>query len=183
MASPQFSQATHRNDPYKNYRFLVKWDGKYVAGVSKVSGLERTTPNVDQGSISNGRTVRVSPGQSKYEPILLERGVTYDTDFDAWASKVWGYRNSTQGKGSTNQTTALKDFRKDIVIELQDEAGQKVMAFTIYRCWVSEYRTLPQLDGMVNAIAIESMTLQNEGWVRGESADEPEQPSYTDPTS
>lgn len=183
MANTQFPKATYRFDPYKNFRFLVKWDGKYVAGISKVGGLVKTTQAIKHRSGGDPSTARVSPGQTEYEPITLERGVTHDLEFEKWANKVWDYKNSTQAEGSANQLVSLKDFRKDIIIEVQNEAGQKVIAYNVYRCWVSEYHAMPDLDSMGNAIAIQMVKLENEGWERDQSVQEPDEPSFTDPSS
>lgn len=159
MPEPEFKG----NDPYKNYRFRVKWDGRYVAGVSKVSALSRTPQAMGH---SHSSTDKVLPGQSKYEALTLERGVTHDANFEQWANKVWDYANSTTENDASNQPISLKDFRKDIVIEVFDEAGQKEMAYVVYRCWASEFTALPDLDATGNAVAIQSMRLENEGWER-----------------
>ena len=182
MANTEFPVATYRYDPYKNFRFRVKWDGQYVAGVSKVSGLVRTTQVVKHRSGGDPSTPRVSPGQSEFEAITLERGVTHDKAFEQWANKVWDYTNSTQSPDNANQLVSLKDFRKDIIIEVQNEAGQKVVAYNIYRCWVSEWHAMPELDSMGNLIAIQSIKLENEGWERDTSVTEPTEPSFTLPS-
>lgn len=183
MPAPEFKVNTYRYDPYKNFKFRIKWDGKYVAGVSKVSGLVRTTQVVKHRSGGDPSTPRVSPGQSEYEPITLERGVTHDVAFEQWANKVWDYANSTKGDDNSNQIVSLKDFRKDIIIELYNEAGQKVIAYNVYRCWVSEFNAMPELDALGNAVAIQSIKLENEGWERDTSVTEPTEPSFTLPAS
>lgn len=157
----------NRVDPYKQFRFKIKWDGIYVAAVDKVSEMSRTSMVIKAHSGSDPSVTRMAPGQSKCEPITLERGVTCDSDFQAWASKVWDYPNPTQN--NSNQNVSLQDFRKDITIELYNEAGQKVLAYNVYRCWVSDYRALPELDAEGNAVAIQTLTLQNEGWERDTS--------------
>ena len=161
----QFSVNTHRFDPYKNFKFRVKWDGKYVAGVSKMSALKRTMEPVSHREGSDPSRVRLSPSVAKFEAITLERGVTHDTEFETWANLV----NNPGGDGGMS----LKKFRKDIYVELLNEAGQVAKAWKIYRCWVSEYVTLPELDANGNAVAIESIVLQNEGWERDDSVPEP----------
>ena len=167
----QFSVNTHRFDPYKNFKFRVKWDGQYVAGVSKVSALKRTTEVVEHREGGDPSTVRRSPGQTKYEAITLERGVTHDRAFTAWATKVWSF-----GAG-LGAEVSLRDFRKDIIIELYNESGQLALAYNVYRCWVSELQTLSELDASGNAIAIETLKLENEGWERDVSVTEPTEPS------
>ncbi len=171
----QFSVNPNRFDPYKNLKFRVKWDGRYVAGVSKVSALKRTTEVVEHREGGDPSTVRRSPGQTKYEPITLERGVTHDLEFEQWANKVW---NLGSGLGSE---VSLADFRKDLIIEFYNEAGQLAMAYKVYRCWPSEYQALPELDAGANAVAIQTLTLQHEGWERDYDVKEPSEPSITEP--
>jgi phage tail-like protein len=168
----QFSVNARRLDPYKNFKFRVKWDGRYVAGISKVGSLKRTIDVVEHRSGGDPSTVLKSPGQTKFEPITLERGVTHDPEFEAWANKVWRF-----GAGLGAQVS-LADFRKDILIEMYNEAGQLALSFKVYRCWVSEYQALPELDASANAVAIETITLQNEGWERDTSVTEPTEPSF-----
>jgi phage tail-like protein len=62
-----------------------------VAGVSKVSALKRTTDVVEHREGGDPSTVRKSPGQTKFEAVTLERGVTHDPDFEQWAGKVWNF--------------------------------------------------------------------------------------------
>lgn len=181
MPAPEFKVNTTRYDPYKNFRFKVKWDGNYVAGISKVSGLVRTTQVVSHRDGADPSTPRKSPGQSEYQAITLERGVTHDEAFEQWANKVWDYTNSLANPAE--QIVSLKDFRKDIIIELYNEAGQKVIAYNVFRCWVSEFNAMPELDGSGNAIAIQSIKLENEGWERDYSVTEPTEPSFTLPSS
>jgi phage tail-like protein len=173
----QFTVNSQRLDPYENFKFRLKWDGKYVAGVSKVSPLKRTTEVVEHRSGGDPSTSHKSPGRTEYDPITLERGVTQDTEFEQWANKVW---NLGAGLGSE---VSLKDFRKNIYLEIYNEAGQLVIAYKIYRCWVSEYQALPQLDANANAIAIEHIKLENEGWERDLSAQELPEPSFDNPPS
>jgi phage tail-like protein len=171
----QFSVNAQRFDPYKNFKFRVKWDGRYVAGVSKVSALKRTTEVVEHREGGDPSTPRKSPGRSKYEPITLERGVTHDTEFEKWANKVWNYGS---GLGAE---VSLKDFRKDTIIEMYNEAGQLVIAYKVYRCWVSDYQALPDLDANADAVAIQSIKLENEGWERDYDVVEPAEPQFTEP--
>ena len=171
----QFTVNAQRFDPYKNFKFRVKWDGRYVAGVSKVSALKRTTEMVEHREGGDPSTTRKSPGKTKYEAVTLERGVTHDLEFERWANKVWNF-----GAG-LGQEVSLKDFRKDISIEVYNEAGQKVLAYNLFRCWVSEYQSLPDLDASANAIAIQTIKLENEGWERDLSVPEPAEPTFTEP--
>lgn len=171
----QFSVNPQRFDPYKNFKFQVKWDGKYVAGVSKVGALKRTTEVVKHREGGDPSSSRKSPGKTEYEAITLERGITHDKDFEQWANKVWNYGS---GLGSE---VSLKDFRKDIIIEVYNEAGQKVLAYKVFRCWVSEFQSLPELDASANAVAIQSIKLENEGWERDYEVTEPTEPEFTEP--
>jgi phage tail-like protein len=174
-AMAQFNINVHRFDPYKQFKFRVKWDGKYVAGVSRVSALRRVTEVVDHREGSDPSASRRSPGQTRFEPITLERGVTHDLEFERWANKVW-----TLGAGLGTEVS-LKDLRKDISIELYNEAGQLAKAFKVYRCWPSEYTAWEQLDANGASVAIERMVLQNEGWERDEEVGEPAEPSFSKP--
>jgi len=173
----QFSVNAQRFDPYKNFKFRVKWDGKYVAGVSKVSSLKRTTEVVKYREGGDPSSSRKMPGRTEFEPITLERGVTHDTEFEKWANKVWNFGS---GLGAE---VSLKDFRKDIIIELYNEAGQLVIAYRVFRCWVSEFQALPDLDANANAVAIAHLKLENEGWERDTSVTEPAEPSFTEPAA
>ena len=168
----EFTVNPKRFDPYKNFKFRVKWDGKYVAGVSKVSGLRRTTEVIQHREGGDPSSGRKSPGRTEFESITLERGVTHDPEFENWANKIWNLG------ASGGAEVSLKDFRKDIVLELYNEAGQLVLAYKVYRCWVSEYEILPDLDANANAIAIEHIRLENEGWERDQSVSEPVEPSF-----
>ena len=167
----QFSKNPNRFDPYKNFKFRVKWDGRYVAGVSKVSSLKRTTEVVKHREGGDASSSRKSPGRTEYEAITLERGVTHDPEFEQWANKVWNYGS---GLGAE---VSLKDFRKDIIIEMYNEAGQLAIAYKVYRCWVSEYQAAPEFDANANAVAIQHIKLENEGWVRDLNVTEPTEPS------
>ena len=171
----QFSVNPMRYDPYKNFKFRIKWDGRYVAGVSKVGALKRTTELVQHREGGDPSTNRKSPGRTNYDAIILERGVTHDTEFEKWANKVW---NFGAGLGAE---VSLKDFRKDIIIDVFNEAGQKVLSYKVYRCWVSEYQALPELDASANAVAIQTIKLENEGWERDYDVVEPSEPQFTEP--
>jgi phage tail-like protein len=165
-----------RFDPYKNFKFRVRWDGRHVAGISKVGALKRTTEVVRHRSGGDPSSSRKSPGRTEYEAIVLSRGVTHDPEFEQWANKVWNYGS---GLGSE---VSLQDFRKDIVtIEMYNEAGQLAMAYKIYRCWVSEFEAQPELDANANAVAIQTIKLENEGWERDYSITEPSEPQFTEP--
>jgi phage tail-like protein len=171
----QFTVNPTRFDPYKNFKFKVKWDGRHVAGVSRVSALRRTTEVVTHREGADPSLSRRSPGRTTFEPITLQRGLTHDVEFERWANKVWDL------KGPPGQQSSLKDFRKDLTIELYNEAGQLVLAYNVFRAWVSEYAALPDLDANANAVAIETITIQHEGFERDHTVTEPQEPSYSDP--
>ena len=160
-----FAVNTHRFDPYKNFKFRLKWDGKYVAGVSKVSALKQSTEPVTHREGGDPSTSRVSPSAWKFEPITMERGLTHDPEFEAWAKKIYNVEGDA--------AISLKGFRKDMILELLNEQGVVAKAYKIYRCWVSEYTALPELDASANAVAIETLVVQNEGWERDEAVPEP----------
>lgn len=170
----QFSVNSARFDPYKNFKFRVSWGDKnnrYVAGLSKMGALKRTTEVVTHREGGDPSSSRKSPGRSEYDAITLERGVTHDTAFEEWANKVWNF-----GAGAEAEVS-LADFRKDIIIDVFNEAGQRVLSYKVYRCWVSEYTALPEFDANANAVAIQSIKLENEGWERDTDVTEPTEPT------
>ena len=173
----QFSVNPERFDPYKNFKFRVKFGDSpnYVAGVSKVGGLKRTTEVVKHREGGDPSSSRKSPGRTEYEAITLERGVTHDKDFEQWANKVWNFQSNLGSEVS------LKDFRKHIRIEVYNEAGQLAIAYNVFRCWVSEFQALPDLDANANAVAIQHLKLENEGWERDVEVQEPTEPTFTEP--
>ena len=171
----QFSVNPNRVDPYKSFKFRVKWDGKVVAGVSKVSALRRTTEVIEHREGGDPSASHKSPGRTHFEPITLERGITHDLEFERWANKVW---NLGGGPGAE---VSLKDFRKDLVLELVNEAGQVVLACRLYRCWPSDFEALPDIDADGGSVAIQTLVIQNEGWERDTSVVEPAEPSYDVP--
>ena len=171
----QFTVNAQRFDPYKNFKFRVKWDGKYVAGVSKVSALKRTTEVVKHREGGDPSSSRKSPGRTEYEAITLERGVTHDVTFEQWANKVW------QVGAGLGAEVSLQSFRKDMIIEMYNEAGQLAISYKVYRCWVSEYQAMPDLDANANAVAIQHLKLENEGWERDQSVPEPSEPTFSNP--
>lgn len=177
MAQFTVNAQPQRFDPYKNFKFQVFFEGSTsaVAGISKVSSLKRTTEVVKHRDGGDPSSSRKSPGRTEYEAITLDRGVTHDKDFEQWANKVWNY-----GAG-LGAEVSLKDFRKNIIIKIYNEAGQVAIAYKIYRCWVSEFQALADLDANANAVAIQHIKLENEGWVRDIEVPEPSEPTYTDP--
>jgi len=171
----QFVVNQSRLDPYKNFKFRVKWDGVYVAGVSKISVLKRTTEVVKHREGGDFSTSRKSPGRTEYDAITLDRGVTYDPAFEQWANKVWNYN------GGAGSEVSLADFRKDLRIEVFNEAGQLALGYHVYRAWVSEWQAMADLDANANVILIQHIKIENEGWWRDDGTTEKAEPSYLEP--
>lgn len=166
------AEVARRRSPYKNFRFILFFDGKEVAGITKVGALKQTTQVIKHREGSDPSVTHKSPGQTDFDAITLERGVTHDREFDYWARLVWHH-------GAANGAlVSQKDFRRDLRLLVLDEAGQPAVAYNIYNCWVSEYQALPQMDSDGNAVAIQTMTLQNEGWDRDIELQEPPMNSY-----
>ncbi|HET6856790.1 MAG TPA: phage tail protein [Streptomyces sp.] len=170
-----FTVNSARFDPYKNFKFRVRWDGRYVAGASKVGALKRTTEVIPHRHGGDPSSSRKSPGRTEYEAITLERGVTHDSEFERWANKVWNYGSGLGAESS------LRDFRKDVIIEVYNEAGQLALAYKVFRCWVSEFQALPELDANAGAVAIQTLKLENEGWERDYAVAEPSELSFVEP--
>jgi phage tail-like protein len=172
----EFSKQPLQHDPYKGDKFRVKFSNSpnYVAGVSKMSKLTRTTEVVEHREGGDPSMSRKSPGRTKFEPITLERGVTHDTDFEIWASKVWNFN------GGPGAESSLADFRRDIIIDVFNQAGQKVKSYQVFRAWVSEYQASSDFDANANAVLIEHIKIEHEGWQRDISVTEP-QPAQFEP--
>ncbi len=161
----QFTVNTHRFDPYRNFKFRIKWDNKYVAGLSKCGALKKITEVTQWREGGDPSASRQLPGKTKFDAITMEAGVTHDTTFEEWANLVHNYQGDA--------AMSLKNFRKDVTIDVFNEANQKVLSYNVYRCWVSEYQALPQLDASGNAVMIQTLKLENEGWERDASVAEP----------
>lgn len=171
---------TARMDPYKNFRFRVRYSDSTepIVGVSKVTGLKRTTEVIKHRSGGDPATSFKLPGRTEYDPIVLERGVTANAlEFEKWTNKTWSFRNAGGGR-----ETSLADFRRDLVIDVYDEAGQKVLAYQVFNCWVSEYQPVSDFDANANAVSIQHIRLENEGWVRDTDLPAPSAVSFDDPT-
>ena len=164
----RFSVNTHRFDPYRNFKFRVKVDNQYVAGLSKCTALKRSTEVTQWREAGDPSTSRQLPGKTKYDPVTLESGLTHDLTFESWANLVHNFQGDA--------AMSLRNFRKDIIIDVYNEAGQKVHSYKLFRCWVSEYQALPDLDASANAVAIQHIKLENEGWERDLSVTEPAEP-------
>jgi phage tail-like protein len=158
-----------RIDPYKNFKFLVFFEGRQdpVAAVSKISALKRTTEVVSHRDGGDLSTPRHSPGASKFEAITMERGVTHDPDFEEWANLVY----STQGDAAVS----LKNYKRNLMIKVNNLQGVPVLVYKVFRAWVSEYTALPEVDANANAVMMESIKIENEGWERDLAVKEPTQ--------
>ncbi|MDI2131696.1 phage tail protein [Yinghuangia seranimata] len=161
----QFTVNATRFDPYKSFMFRVKWDGQYVAGLSKMGALKRSTAAVTHRDGADPSHDRKSPGVTKYDAVMLERGLTHDPEFEKWANLAH----------SLERPQSLANFRKDLIVDLFNESGQKVISYKLFRCWVSEYQALPALDAASAAVAIESIKIELEGWERDTSVTEPKE--------
>jgi phage tail-like protein len=163
----KFTANPQRVDPYRNFKFRVKLGDRYVAGLSKCSALKKMTEKVDWYESGDPSTPHRLPGKTSYEAITLTAGVTHDTEFEEWANQV----NNFKGDAAMS----LKNFRKNLVIEIYNEAGQIAIAYQVFRCWVSEYQALPELDAAGNAVMLQTVKIENEGWERDPSVKEPKE--------
>lgn len=159
---------TNRFDPYRTFRFRIKWDSLYVAGMTKMGALRRTTEMVEYREAGENITSRKLPGKSSYAAVTLEAGLTYDTAFEDWANLVNDF--------ASHSITSLADFRKNITVDMFNEANQKALSYNLFRCWVSEYQALPDLDAGANAVAITTIKLEYEWFERDKSVVEPSAP-------
>ena len=158
MDTPNFSLSSESIDPYRNMKFRIQWNGRYVASFYKISGLKRSTEPVEHRGGGETSASRVFPGVAKFSPISLERGITHDPEFERWVNQIYNTE--------CNESESLKNFREDVIIELLNEQGKVAVAYKLYRCWVSEFMASLELDAKSNAVAIERIVLQNEGFER-----------------
>lgn len=166
MAAPMFPVNTHRHDPYRTFKFQILIDGKPVAGLKKMGALKRKTEAIKWRTGGDPSKERILPGGTSYEPISLEQGLSHDPVFENWAALV----NNIEGDAAMS----LKNFRKDIVINVLNLQGQVAISYKVFRAWVSDYQALPELDaGSMNAVGIQTLTLQHEGWQRDTAVGEP----------
>jgi len=160
-----FVKNAKRVDPYKNFKFRILWDDKPVMGVSKVGALKRTTEVVKHRDGGDNSTDHKSPGRTSYDAISVERGITHDPEFEAWANKVHPYSGDT--------AMDLAAYKKNLTLEMMNEKGHVVYRYFLYDCWVSEYNAIPELNANANAVAIESLKIELEGWDRDKDTKEP----------
>jgi len=162
----EFTLNQGQSDSYKNFKYWIKWEGRYVAGMNKASPLPRTT-KVVKHSKGDASASRESLGRTQYEAITLERGVTHDVEFEEWANKVWDFGSDL------GVEVALEDFRRDMIIEVHNQSGELTLTYKVFRCWVSEYQSLPDLDAKANTVMIQHIKLENEGFDRDHEVPEP----------
>jgi len=162
-----FTKNPHRFDPYKNFKFRVSWDGKTVLGVSKVSALKRTTEVVKHREGGENSTDHKSPGRTTYDSVTMERGITHDPEFEKWANLVHPYAGDA--------AMDLVNYKKELTLEMMNEKGHVVYRYFLHRCWISEFTALPELNANANAVAIESLKIELEGWERDVSTQEPKE--------
>lgn len=179
----KFTTNAARYDPYKNFKFRIKWGTAYVAGVSKVTALKRTTELIEHREGGDPSSPHKTPGRTKYEPITMERGVTHDLEFERWANKVWDYSNAQAGADTRTKEVSLADYRRNFSIDVFNEAGQKVMSYKVYKAWVSEFTAQADLDANANALLIQSIKIEHEGWERDKDVTEPTEPTFEDPAA
>ncbi len=166
MAAPMFPVNAHRHDPYRTFKFQILIDGKPVAGLKKMGALKRKTEAIKWRTAGDPSKERILPGGTSYEPISLEQGLSHDPVFESWAALV----NNIEGDAAMS----LKNFRKDIVINVLNLQGQVAISYKVFRAWVSDFQALPELDaGSMNAVGIQTITLQHEGWQRDTAVNEP----------
>lgn len=166
MPAPMFSVNAHRYDPYRSFKFQILIDGNPVAGLKKMGALKKKTEPVKWRSGGDPSHERILPGGTSYEPITLEQGLSHDPVFEDWANSV----NNVEGDGAMS----LKNFRKNIVINVLNLQGQVAISYKLVRAWVSEYQAIPEMDaGTMNAVAIQTITIQHEGFQRDPAVPEP----------
>ena len=161
----EFAVNPHRLDPYKRFKFQVIVDGEIVPGVAYVSALSRQTEIVSFRSGSFLNQLLKAPGLTRFEPIVLKRGITHDTTFEEWAELAYN--------PAGDAAMSLKNFRKDMRINLLNQQGSIVLSYMVFRAWVTEYQPLPELCADANEVAMETIVLEHEGFERDRAVTEP----------
>lgn len=169
MLAKGFPKNAHRIDPYKNFKFRLLWNKKTVAGVSKVSPLKRTTEVVKYRDGGDNSHDHKTPGRTSFDAVTIERGITHDTEFEKWATLVHSWSGDTK--------MDLINFKKELTLEIMNEKGHVAIRYFLHGCWVSEFTAVPELNANANAIAIETMKIELEGWERDVALDEPDEKS------
>ena len=133
---------SERNDPYKNFNFLIEIDGIALAGFSECTGLRVEVEVIEYREGGDSSSVRKLPGQSKVSDITLKRGITASKELHDWLDSV---RNGV-AKRKSGAIILLDDARKPVVRWRFSEAFP--------RKWEG-----PNLDAKGNDVAIETLTL------------------------
>lgn len=160
-----FVKNAKRVDPYKNFKFRVNWDGRTVLGVSKVSALKRTTEVVKHRDGGDNSHDSKSPGRTSFDAVTMERGITHDLEFEKWANKIHQWAG--------DPTMDLANYKKELTLEMMNEKGHVVLRYFLHDCWVSEFTSLPELNANANAVAIEMIKIELNGWERDQDTKEP----------
>jgi len=167
MPAPTFPVNAHRYDPYRTFKFQVVIDGETVAGLSKMGKLSRKVEVAKWRSAGDPSYQRVMPGGTSFEPVTLEQGLTHHTIFERLANQVNNVKDGDTGM-------SLKNYRKNVVINVLNLQGVPAMSYTLLRAWVSDYQALPDFDANnLNTVGIQSVTFQHEGFVRDDQVGEP----------
>jgi phage tail-like protein len=145
-------------DPYRKFKFLVKWNNAVVMAVHKVSSITKSIDPIDWRTGGDSNFSAKVPGLTKWEPITLERGLSADTAFQEWMVLVNKYTKAGLGADE-----AVHAFRKNLNIEMYSLQNELVMTINVYNAWPSKL-TIADFDAKANELAIEHMELQNEGW-------------------
>ena len=154
-----------RKDPYKNFKFRISLDGKPVLGVSKVGTIKRTTEVIKHRDGNDPSFDTKSPGRTTYDPITLERGITHDSEFEKWARTIHSFGGDVK--------MDLASYKRELILEIINKKGNVVHRYFLHKAWVSEYTALPDLDANANAIAIESLKIEIEGFAHDPITKEP----------
>lgn len=164
----RFDDATTR-DPFRNFMFIIKFDGVEVAACRKMSGLEASV-NVVEFRAGNAKYMHMerSPGRIEYQTVTFESGKTHDEHFEKWANELITTEKRTLRSPPPN-------FRRNITVEVRDIDGQPALSYILYNAWVTSWTALSELAGEGNDTIIETIEVTHEGFDRQpvEAADAP----------
>ena len=99
-------------DLYAHMRYRVRWDGRYVAGVNHVSGLLRGLPGGRRADGQPALPPSVAPTPTHWLPVVLERGLTRDAEFVAWAARQAASPRAQASIQASGQAAALVSGRR-----------------------------------------------------------------------
>lgn len=145
------SPQTAREDPFRNFRFILEIDGISKAGFSACRIPASAVDVVEYREGNEGPTVRKIPGLVRYGNIRLESGITRSDELFNW------YKQVVDGK--------IKDARRSISIILLDEEGNEAARWNFVEAWPTKYKG-PKLKAKTNEVAIETLEIAHEGMVR-----------------